>query len=207
MLLDRLLDSAGLELSPFALCDIRRGVRVELSPSADTHLYCILRGEGALRAAQGFAAAVAPSAIAIVPRGIAHVFEPKDGSTRVVSLRSVSASARLPTVIAGDGACGLLLIGARVRAADSTRNLLEPLRMPIVLDAAETSWAAQPFAALRAEQEQSWPGRRHMTELLMHQCLIHLLREHPSLWAPTDAAAERDARTTAVGLKLPRTAP
>jgi hypothetical protein len=206
VLLDRLLDRAALELLPFGVCDVRRGVRIEFAPSAEAHLYCVLRGKGALRTELGFAAEVAASSVAIVPSGAAHLFEPTGGSARVISLRTVHTSVRLPTVIAGDGAPGLLVICARLRAAGESLAAFDGLFAPLVLDLGDSPSAAGTFAALLSEQEEHRPGQRRMSELLMYQCLVHLLRERPNLWSAGEPDAAR-MRTTAVGLKAPRSAP
>jgi hypothetical protein len=205
VLLDRLLDRAALELLPFGVCDVRRGVRIEFAPSSEAHLYCVLRGHGALRTGLGFAAEVAASTIAIVPAGTAHLLEPSGGSARVISLRTLNTSVRLPTVIAGDGAPGLVVICARLRGAGESQTALEAIFAPLVLDLSDSASAAPAFAALLAEHEGHFAGQRRMSELLMFQCLIHLLRERPELWnvsAPNIATE----RTTAVALKAPRSA-
>jgi hypothetical protein len=180
VLLDRLLH--GAELSPLSICDIRHGVRVENAGSDETQLHFVLRGEGALRAGPDFTATVETPTLVIVPPGIAHAFEPWGGSTRVISLQPISTSARLPTVIAGDGESGLLLACARLRSNGHDQFPFALLQKPIVTALAQAPWAAAAFAALRAEQENAWPGRRCMTALLMHQCFVHTLRQQPELW-------------------------
>src|SRR5262249_20340337 len=149
VLLDRWLDQAELTLAPFAVCDVRRGVRVEFSGSEEPHVYCILHGEGALRATQGFAAAISTCTVAIVPAGVPHLFEPCGGSSRMISLRPVHASARLPAVIAGDGEPGLLLICARLRDNGACEEPVLQLQTPLAVDLLELPWAVQAFDALR----------------------------------------------------------
>jgi hypothetical protein len=185
VLLDRLLDATGLAVRPLAVCDVRHGARLELSPPVTAQMYCVLAGEGALHIADGPSLQLAPAAIAIVPAGISHEFVPPGGGTRLLSLRSLGTSDHVPTVVAGDGEPGLLFAVGRVLSANGTPSPFDRLAMPIAVDLSDASLAAQTFAMLLAEQGRSAPGKRHMTELLMTQCLIQLLRELPSIWAPS----------------------
>lgn len=189
--LDRMLDAHGIAVCPFAVCDVRRGVRLELAPMPETHMHCVLAGEGALQIADEPAIWLVPGMVAIVPANVAHGFVPRGGGARLVSLRSLGNSDRMPTVVAGDGEAGLLFVSGRVRIANGAPSPFDRVLMPLAIDLSDAPFVGQTFAALLAEQERCSPGRRHMTELLMTQCMIRLLRELPTLWAPGDSNAAR----------------
>ncbi len=179
MLLDRLLDRAGLEVSPFALCDVRSDTRVELPPPSELHLHCVTGGRGTLCTAGGFRAALAPATLALVPIGCAHVLEPLGGGARSLSVDSARQSDHIPKLIVGRGAPGLVVVCARVRAAaEGAPALFDGLTQPLVIDLAATPGAPL-FAALSEEIEQRLPANRRIAGLLMQQCLMHALRQ---LW-------------------------
>src|SRR3954468_11885553 len=69
VLLDRVLANAANEVMPFAVCDVRRGVRVEMRPTDTPMLHCVARGNGVLWTTPDDATPLGEGALAIVPRG------------------------------------------------------------------------------------------------------------------------------------------
>lgn len=184
MLLDRLLDRAGLEVIPVAVCDVRRGVGVALPPLADAHVYCVVRGHGVLRADGDLELALSPATLAIVPAQMAHVVEPNGGCARVLKVGAATSSDHVPALTAGGGEPGLTLVSGRIRA--SLRNafgLFDGMTAPVAVELSDIARVHPLFEALLDEQAGRAPGNRRMTALLMQQFLMHVLRK---LYADSD---------------------
>lgn len=175
MLLDRLLDSVGLEVLPAAICDLRRGARVELAPQAEPLLHCIVKGRGRLLAAE--ALPLAELTLVLVPGGTAHMIEPEDGATRTLKLGGERSSDHVPALTAGSGASALLFISGLVRTIEQPPlGLLDGVNAPLAVDFATAAHASQPFTALLEEQFARQPGNRRVIALLLQQCLVYALR-------------------------------
>jgi Cupin len=181
VLLDRLLDSVGLEIEPVAVCDLRAGVRMELPSQAEPHVHCVVRGHGQLgvgTARAGVELPLAAQMIALVPPGTAHTIEPAGGATRSLKLGGHRSSDHLPALTAGGGASALLLVSGLIRTrARVPFGLLDGVKRPIGVDLSSLPRAAPLFDALLAEQVGRPPGSRRMTGLLIQQCLVFALRE------------------------------
>jgi AraC-like DNA-binding protein len=178
VLLDRLLDSAGFEVIPAAVCDVRRGVGVELPPLADAHVHCVVRGRGALRTDSDVALSLSPATLAIVPAHTAHVLEPDGGCTRLLKVGAATSSDHVPTLTAGGGEPGLTLVSGRIRA--SRRNafgVFDGMTAPVAVALSDIARIHPLFEALLDEQSGRAPGNRRMTALLMQQFLMHALRK------------------------------
>lgn len=189
MLLDRLLDSVGLEVTPLAMCDVRSGVRVELPGPSELHMHCIVEGAGLLGTARGFSAVLARCTLALIPADIAHRLEPLGGTTHVLSMEPALRSDHVPKLIAGSGEPGLLVVSGRIRATvPGVPGLFDGLADPLVVDLAQVPGVPAVFEALRIELEQRLPANRRMAGLLLHQCLVHGVRK---LWGNAESPLRR----------------
>lgn len=179
MLLDRLLDSVGLQIEPVAVCDLRAGVRMELPPQPEPHVHCVVRGRGRLGSGRARCElSLGAHVVALVPPNAAHGIEPEGGATRSLKLGSQRSSDHLPALTAGGGESALLLVSGLIRTrAQTPFGLLDGVRTPIGVDLSGVPRAAPLFEALLAEQVGRPPGSRRMTGLLIQQCLVYALRE------------------------------
>jgi AraC family transcriptional regulator, activator of mtrCDE len=191
VLLDRLLETAELDVLPLAVCDVRRGVRVELPIADDATLLCIVRGSGELRTMTGTAPALRGGAsgdapgiaigmacVAVVPPGTPCVLEPEGGSRRALTVEAAGKSDHVAKLIAGAGEPALLVVCARLRAVmRGGLDLFEAMRAPLVVDLSDVAVVLPMFECLLEEQQLRLPGNRRMSELLLQQCLTHALRK------------------------------
>jgi AraC family transcriptional regulator, activator of mtrCDE len=200
VLLDRLLESVGLELQPFAVCDVRRGVGVALPAAREVQVHYTIRGAGELIDERGARVALSATSITIIPPGLACEIDPEGGVARRLAVGPSSSSDHVATVVAGGGEPGVLLLCARMRAQfGGALALFDQLRAPLVVDLAEDERARPVFEALLEEQRSRLPGSRLMTELMLQQCLLHALRRLcdadpcplPWLWAFRDTGLSR----------------
>jgi AraC family transcriptional regulator, activator of mtrCDE len=195
VLLDRLLESVGLDLQPFAVCDVRQGVGIALPAAREVQVHYTIRGAGELTDERGARVSLSAVSIAIIPPGLACEIDPEGGCARRLAVGPSSTSDHVATVVAGGGDPGVLLLCARMRAlSGGALALFDHLRGPLVVDLAEDTRARPVFDALIEEQRSRLPGSRLMTELMLQQCLLHGLRRLcdadpcplPWLWAFRD---------------------
>jgi AraC family transcriptional regulator, activator of mtrCDE len=211
VLLDRLLDSAGIEVVPVAVCDVRRGVRVELPALAEPHLHCIVRGIGTLRGASGLALPVEPGGVAIVPSRTPHGVEPQGEARRVLQIGSAVSSDHVPALTAGGGEPGLVVVSGRIRAVQGdTLGLFDRMLTPLVVSLADVPRIQPMFETLLEEQAGRAPGSRRMTALVMQQALMHALRKlcgEPASGLPWLSAIREPGLSRALGgmLRAPST--
>lgn len=200
MLLDRLLGSVGLELQPFAVCDVRRGVGIALPAAQEVQVHYTIRGAGELIDERGGRVALSEISLAIIPPGLACDVDPEGGSKRRLAVGPSSSSDHVATVVAGGGGPGVLLLCARMHAqTGGALALFDQLRAPLVVDLADDARVRPVFDALLEEQRSRLPGSRLMTELMLQQCLLHALRRLcdadpcplPWLWAFRDTGLSR----------------
>lgn len=209
MLLDRVLESVGLELQPFAVCDVRRGVGVALPAVQEVQVYYTIHGGGELLDERGARVPLSAASIAIIPPGLGCEIDPVGGCARRLAVGPSTSSDHVATVVAGGGEPGVLLLCARMRAqSGGALALFDQLRAPLAIDLSEDARARPVFEALLDEQRSRLPGSRLMTELMLQQCLLHGLRRLcdadpcplPWLWAFRDTGL---ARALAAILRTP----
>lgn len=178
VLLDRLLETAELDVLPLAVCDVRRGVRVELPVSDDARLLCVIRGSGELRSGDAPGLPIGTASVAVVPAGASCVLEPEGGSRRALTVEAGGKSDHVAKLTAGAGEPALLVVCARLRAVmRGGLDLFESMRAPLVVDLSDVAVVLPMFECLLEEQQLRLPGNRRMSELLLQQCLTHALRK------------------------------
>jgi AraC-like DNA-binding protein len=209
-ILDRLLITLAVRLHAFAICEIKLGWRLSFDPMQAVTVHYVLAGSGALRVGRGEPIAFMAHSMMIVPprtrqsleAGQADAESRADEHCRVVD-------DGLVTFTAGDGsrdvfvACGT--ISANYAGA---LGLFDYLDHPIVQDLSDDASIRSAFELLLAEVAKPKVGTQALTEALMKQCLILLLRRHlgeASVNSPLFAALrdERLARAVLAVLERP----
>jgi AraC family transcriptional activator of mtrCDE len=186
VLLDRLLDNAENEIAPFVVCEVRRGVRVEIPATDAPLLHCVVRGHGMQWTREDDAAPLAPASLSLIPPRTPCFIEPLGGSSRRVSLDAAGTSDHVARLIAGGGEAGLVIVSARLRGrAPNGVGSFDALRSAVVVDLSDVDGALSLLERVEAEQRERRVASRRMIELLLEQCLIHALRR---LHARDDAA-------------------
>jgi AraC family transcriptional activator of mtrCDE len=178
VLLDRILDSVGLELRPFGLCDVRESVGVVLPAANEVQMHFVVRGAGIVVHGDGVRQPVRERALVIVPPGMEHGIECEGRVARRLSLGTIGTSDHVATLTAGDGRSQLLFVAAHMRPQNGRAVVLfDQLPCPLVVDLSDIERLTPLFDALVEEQRSREPGSRHMGELIMQQCLLHALRK------------------------------
>ncbi len=177
--LDRLLTTLAGHLHAFSVCEVQDGWRLAFPPFDAVIVHCVLRGSGSLRVGNSPWHPFAPRSIIVVPPRQAHVLG-DPGTTARESRGEEHCSLfgdGLVAFAAGDGsrdtllACGMI---ARRRSGDL--GLFDLLRDPLVEDVSSSGVHRQVFDIMLEEVRTPNLGMQAMTEALMQQCLILLLR-------------------------------
>lgn len=185
--LEPLLTTLDVRLHAFAVCEVRRGWRLVLDPMDAVVVHYVLSGGGELRVGGGPPLALTPHRMAIVPPGRGQTLGVPDGG-----------GAGPPRDAAGDENCstvadGLVKFDAGTEEGDgellvacgtitATRGggfgLFEGLAGPFVEDVGGAETLRHAFRLMLAEIASPGVGTRVLTEALMKQCLVLLLRHH-----------------------------
>ena len=180
-LLDRLLVTVAVRLHAFSICQIQLGWRLKFSPFEAITIHYVLRGTGSLRVAQGPWIPFVPHSILIVPARQAHaVGEAIDvlGEAQAVDHCAPHGDG-LVTFSAGAGQSDTLLVCGQISANYAgALGLFELFHVPIIGTFASNSVLHNAFELLLSEVVNPGLGTQAMTEVLMKQCLIILLRQH-----------------------------
>lgn len=179
--LERLLTTLDVALHGFAVCNVAADARLVFEPMDMVVLHYVLRGEGVLEVPGGAPRRFGPGHMLAVPAGCGQALA---GSEPVV--RTVRA----------DEHCAMLVDGlVRFDAADGDANsaimticstlsatyggsfgLFDTLAAPLVRDMTDVPPVCAAFDQLLAERARPDIGTHALTEALMKQCLVLLVR-------------------------------
>ncbi len=180
-LLDRLLITLAVRLHAFSVCQIQRGWRLAFSPFEAITIHYVLQGSGSLRVGQGPWIAFAQHSIIVVPARQSHaVGEAMDVADEAQAAEQCGLHGDgLIAFRAGDGPPDTLLVCGQISASyDGALGLFELFKAPIIGSFSADSILHRSFELMLAEVTRPALGTQAMTEVLMKQCLIILLRQH-----------------------------
>ncbi len=177
---DQLCRGLEVDVSAFAICEVRQGAACVLAEDTDGAVHYVLSGTGVAWRATGEAIEISPHTVMIVAPGsrLTITSEPD----RKFNLVEPSCEA-LPDgwvhLTVGDASPGLTLACGRVNARYmQVVKLFDYLREPLIENVAEDRSFREPFNNLLEELAEPKPGTKVLAEMLMKQCLIALLRNH-----------------------------
>jgi AraC family transcriptional regulator, activator of mtrCDE len=179
--LERLLARLEVGLGAFTCCDIRLGHRIafESSPAAGVH-YC-LAGKGVLRLNGSKAIKIRKHSFALLPPNVMYTIDATKGEEVAGiprrRLRAPLFVESVPTIQAGDGACGVITACGDVRFEGiGVPGLFTDMEEPMVEHFDGLRGLREQFIVLLAESARPQFGTRPLTEALLKQCLILTLR-------------------------------
>ncbi len=180
-LLDRLLVTLAVRLRSFSVCRIQRGWRLGFSPFEAITIHYVLRGSGSLRVGDGPWQSFTPHTIIVIPARQSHSLGAADdclGEARAEDHCALHGDG-LITFTAGDGSPDALFVCGQIADSYSgAMGLFELFRAPMVEAFPADSILQRSFELMLAEVARPSLGTQAMTEVLMKQCLIILLRQH-----------------------------
>ena len=180
-LLDRLLVTLAVRLRAFSICRIQRGWQLGFSPFEAITIHYVLRGVGSVRIGAGAWQSFTPHSVIVVPARQSHTLGEADdilGEARAEDHCALHGDG-LVTFMAGDGSPDTLLVCGQISASyEGALGLFELFQAPIIETFPSNSALHASFEAMMSEVVTPTLGTQAMTELLMKQCLIVLLRRH-----------------------------
>jgi len=182
--LDRLLTTLDVDLHAFALCEVQAGHRLVFDPMEAVVVHYVLAGMGSIRLTNGSEATLRPDRIVIVPPRLGQALE-APGAVGTPPPRDVPADERCAALeaggmvrfLVGETPPGLVVACGTVSASyGGGFGLFDALSAPLAADAAELPGAAPAFQLLLTELSRPHVGTQALTQALMTQCLVLLLR-------------------------------
>lgn len=186
---DQLCRGLEVDVSAFAICDVRRDAMFDMWEDADCAIHYVLSGEGFAWSPTGEATALSPHIVMIVPRGSGVIISGSKNQqpNRVEPVcEPVAEGWNLLTF--GDSSPGVTLACGYVHARYMQFvELFGYLREPLFVNMAEDNSFQEPFHNLLTELAEPKPGTKVLAEMLMKQCIIALLRrqstsQYYALW-------------------------
>jgi AraC family transcriptional activator of mtrCDE len=178
---DRLLATLEAEIKSFAICEVAPGDSLLLQGVEQPFFHYVLKGTGILRVEGGGDVTLAPHTFIIVPARRAQVIETRKGAGKEVQamdssiaivdhmLRMSSSDRALAEVIT---TCGTI-----EASYSGSARMFDHLDRPFALQLEEGDSLRQAFEALLDELASPRLGTRALTEALLKQCLILLIRK------------------------------
>ena len=178
--IERLLANLEVGVGAFASCDIRLGYQLTFDsrPAAGVH-YC-LEGSGELRLRTGARVSMQQHSFVLLPPNVVYCLgahQCGEHTTPRGRLRAPLFKESVPTIQAGDGETGILTVCGEVRFNGiGAPGLFAQLDEPMVEHFDGPAGLREHFIILLAESARPQFGTRPLTEALLKQCLILLLR-------------------------------
>ena len=194
--IERLLANLEVGVGAFASCDIRRGYQLTFnsSPAAGVH-YC-LEGRGELRLRGLNTVPMRPHSFVLLPANVIYTLdanaEEASDAARREPIHATLFRESVPTLQAGEGETGLVTVCGEVWFEGvALPGRFTDLGEPVVEHFDGPANLREQFIILLAESARPQFGTRPLTEALLKQCLILLLRrriEHDASPLPWMAA-------------------
>ena len=209
--LERLLTTLDVGLEAFAVCEVDRGFRLVFEPMDAVVIHYVLVGNGVLQVGNRAPVPFAPHSIMIVPPGRGQSLSPSAGRLREVEAGNNCAMLAdgLVKFDAHEGAGDLLTICGTITATYSGAfGVFDALQEPLVEEFSSHKTFRLAFHTMLEELTSPGLGTRALSEALMKQCLVLLLRQHlanSGITSPLFAALQdqRLARAIAAVLERP----
>jgi AraC-like DNA-binding protein len=180
-LMERLLATMEVGVGAFTSCDVRRGYDLTFDASAAATVHYCMDGNGELMVINGSSFKMRKHTFVLLPPGIVYsvgsVGRERKGASRRRRFRAPLFAESVPTIQAGEGKTGIVTACGEVSVAtESSVDLFGGLSAPIIEHFDGPEGLRDQFIILLAESARPTIGTRALTEALLKQCLILLLR-------------------------------
>ncbi|MGI4800258.1 MAG: helix-turn-helix domain-containing protein [Janthinobacterium lividum] len=179
--LDRLLTTLAIRLHACSVCQIQHGWGLAYSAFDAITIHFVLVGQGALRVGTGPVVPFAARSALVVPAHQPHILGGLGPSIQLLRADEHCSMLGdgLVSFTAGDGSRDVLMLCGMISAShNSALGLFELLREPLIQDFSADASMSPVYDLMLAEVTRPGLGTQAMTEVLMKQCLIALLRQH-----------------------------
>jgi AraC-like DNA-binding protein len=177
--MERLLAAMDVGVGAFTSCDVRRGYDLTFDASSTATVHYCLAGNGELMVINGSSFRIRKHTFVLLPPGVVYSVgsagkEPK-GTFRRRRFRAPLFAESVPIIRAGEGRTGIVTACGEVSVGPGV-NLFGGLSDPIVEQFDGPEGLRDQFVILLAESARPMIGTRALTEALLKQCLILLVR-------------------------------
>lgn len=206
-LIEQFLANLEVGVGAFTSCDIRAGFRLTFEAASTATVHYCLSGQGTIRLMDGRVLALRRHSFALLPPGVIYSIEARgakpESTTPIRRIRAPLFKESVPTLRAGDGRAGIVTACGEVGVSSvSIPEFLSGFKQPLLEHFDGPGRLRDQFVILLAESAQPRLGTRALTEALLKQCFILLLRrqmekrELPIQWmaALTDRGLARALR-------------
>ncbi len=175
--LDQVLDGLTVDVQPFAICQARGDSVIDLGSQRHATLHYVLAGGGTF-AINGFTdIASRDGTILIAPAHTGHHMRAnRQARCDVLTCAPLDGGWHLHSEGCGDAgiivACGEVAIGYR-----GIEGLFDYLQTPLVCNVARNAPLKVALDQMMEELSTPKVGSRPLARSLMHQCIIHILRD------------------------------
>ncbi len=179
--LDRLLTTLAIRLHACSVCQIQHGWGLAYSAFDAITIHFVLAGQGTWRVGTGPVLPFAARSALVVPAHQPHVLGGSGPGIQLVRADEHCSMLGdgLVSFTAGDGSRDVLMLCGMISAShNSALGLFDLLREPLIQDFSADPGMSPVFDLMLAEVTRPGLGTHAMTEVLMKQCLITLLRQH-----------------------------
>ena len=179
--LDRLLTTFAVRLHAASVCEVQKGWRLAFASFEAITMHHVLQGTGVVRVGNGSWLPYAANSVIVVPARQTHVIGDVGPIAQVARAEDHCSllGDGLVRFTAGNGSRDtLLLCGAIASSYGGALGLFDLLREPMVEDFSGSGVLRPIYQHMLAEVTNPGLGTQAMTEALMKQCLVVLLRQH-----------------------------
>jgi AraC-like DNA-binding protein len=177
--MEKLLAAMEVGVGAFTSCDIRRGYDLSFNASSSATVHYCMAGNGELMVINGNSFKIRRHTFVLLPPGVAYsvgsIGEQPKGTSRRRRFRAPLFAESVPTIKVGEGKIGIVTACGEVSVEPSV-DLFGGLSAPIIEQFDGPEGLRDQFIILLAESARPTIGTRALTEALLKQCLILLLR-------------------------------
>lgn len=178
-LMERLLAAMEVGVGAFTSCDVRSGYDLTFDASSSATVHYCMAGNGELMVINGSTFKIRKHTFVLLPPGVVYsvgsIGKQLKGTSRRRRFRAPLFAESVPTIKAGEGKTGIVTACGEVSVGPSV-DLFGGLSDPIIEQFDGPEGLRDQFIILLAESARPTIGTRALTEALLKQCLILLLR-------------------------------
>jgi AraC-like DNA-binding protein len=186
--LDRLLVTLDVAVNAFAICEVRRGLRLVAKPDEAIVVHYVLQGTMYLMVPGKQPIVCGPGTVVIIPPATPQNITADDQPAEDV-ITSENCSMMRDGLLVYDAAQGAapdlrFACGLIMASFSGSFGLLDQIEEPIAEDLMDVEIVRHAFAIMLDEVSQPRMGTRALTSALMKICLMMFLRRHFEDMAP-----------------------
>lgn len=179
-LLERLLTTLEAQVISLALCEVASGQALMLPGLKEPIIHYVLKGAGILRVEENGDVPLEPHCFVVVPARRTHNLQTRGAATQIAALESTTAMVDHIVRISSDEGQAPELVttcGSISATYRGSIGIFDALNRAVSVKLQEGDPLRQAFEAMLGEFASPKLGTRALSEALLKQCLVHLIRK------------------------------